>query len=74
MPFLIYLFSLVILIILLKKYRLLFISNLFIILLIFTLLFKNYEPIKNRYYSLNNEINFSKIIFFLFEKYFSISK
>ena len=65
MPFLIYLFSLVILIILLKKYRLLFISNLFIILLIFTLLFKNYEPIKNRYYSLNNEINFSKIIYFL---------
>jgi hypothetical protein len=65
MPFLIYLFSLVILIILLKKYRLLFISNLFVILLIFILLFKNYEPIKNRYYSLNNEINFSKIIFFL---------
>jgi len=64
MPFLIYLFSFIILIILLKKYRLLFISNLFIILLIFTLLFKNYEPIKKRYYSLNNEINFSKIIYF----------
>jgi O-antigen ligase len=65
MPFLIYLFSFIILIILLKKYRLLFISNLFIILLIFTFLFKNYDPIKNRYYSLNNEINFSKIISFI---------
>ena len=65
MPFLIYLFSFIILIILLKKYRLLFISNLFIILLIFTFLFKNYDPIKNRYYSINNEINFSKIISFI---------
>ena len=65
MPFLIYLLSFVILIILLKKYRLLFIINLFIILLIFTFLFKNYGPIKNRYYSLNNEINFSKIISFI---------
>ena len=62
MPFLIYLFSLIILAILLKKYRLLFIINLFIILLVFTLLFINYDTVKNRYKSLNNEINFLKII------------
>ena len=65
MPFLIYLFILIILIIFLNKRRSLLISNLLIILLIFTLLFKNYDPIKNRYESLNHEINFSKInIFF----------
>jgi len=65
MPFLIYLFTLIILIILLKKCRFILISNLFIILIIFILLFKNYDLIKIRYESLNNEINFSKVIFFL---------
>jgi len=67
MPFLVYLFTLFILIVLFKKNRLLFFSSLLIILLIFTFLFKNYDPIKNRYNSLNNEINFSKIINFLKE-------
>ena len=61
MPFLIYIFVITILIILLKKYRLILISNLLIILLIFTFLFKNYDPIKNRYKSLSHEINLSKI-------------
>ena len=65
MPFLIYLFTLIILMILLKKYRLILIINILIILTIFTLLFKNYDLIKNRYESLNNEINFDKISFFL---------
>jgi len=64
MPFLIYLFTLIILMILLKKYRLILIINILIILTIFTLLFKNYDLIKNRYESLNNEINFDKISFF----------
>ena len=65
MPFLIYLFTLFLLVVLLKKYRLVFFGSLLIILLIFISLFKNYEQIKNRYASLNNEIRFSKIFIFL---------
>ena len=65
MPFLLYLFTLIILIILLKKYRLILISNIFIILIFFTLLFENYDLVNNRYKSLNNEFNFYKINFFL---------
>ena len=65
MPFLIYLFALIILIILLKKYRLILISNILIISIFFTLLFENYELVNNRYKSLNSEFNFYKINFFL---------
>ena len=67
MPFLIYLFILIILIIIIKKYRLIFLINFFILILTFFLLFKNYDPINKRYYSLKNEIDFSKFLLF-FEK------
>ena len=62
MPFLIYLFILIILIIILKKYRLIFLINFFILILTFLLLFKNYDLINKRYHSLKNEINFSKFL------------
>ena len=65
MPFLVYLFINFLLIILLKKYRLVFIINLCIIFFLFIFLFNNYDQIRNRYSSLNNEINFSQITLFL---------
>jgi len=65
MPFLIYLFILIILIIIIKEYRFIFLINFFVIILTFILLFKNYDPINKRYYSLKKEINFSKLLFFL---------
>lgn len=61
MPFIMYLFSILILIILLKRFRLRFLISFFFIIFLFQILFGNYLIIKNRYLSLYNEINFSKL-------------
>jgi len=60
MPFIIYLFSNLILIILLKKFRLRFLISFVLIIFLFLILFNNYSVIKQRYLSLYNEINFFK--------------
>ena len=66
MPFIIFPFSIFILLIITKKFRLLFLTSLILIFFIFQLFFNNYVIIKNRYSSLANEIN---SIFFLNEKF-----
>jgi len=71
MPFLIYLFSNLILIILLKKFRLRFLISFVLIIFLFLFLFNNYSVIKQRYLSLYNEINslkFKESIFLLNKK------
>jgi len=68
MPFLMYLFSLSILL-LIRKYRLLLLTNLLIILSIFIIIFNNYEPVRFRYATLKNEFNLKKITQFINEKY-----
>jgi hypothetical protein len=71
MPFLIYLFSNLILIILLKKFRLRFLISFVLIIFLFLILFNNYSVIKQRYLSLYNEINslkFKESIFLLNKK------
>jgi len=60
MPFIIYLFSNLILIILLRKFRLRFLVSFVFIIFLFLILFNNYSVIKQRYLSLYNEINFLK--------------
>jgi len=61
MPFIIYLFSIILLIALLKNFRLKFLISLILIIFIFQFSFNNYEPVKNRYMSLSNEFQLSKI-------------
>jgi len=68
MPFLMYLFSLSILL-LIRKYRLLLLTNLLIILSIFIIIFNSYEPVRFRYATLKNEFNLKKITQFINEKY-----
>jgi|688.fasta_scaffold177658_2 O-antigen ligase len=58
MPFIIYLFSHLVLIILSKKFRLRFLISFVTIIFLFLILFNNYSIIKKRYLSLYNEINF----------------
>ena len=60
MPFIIYLFTIILLIFFLKNYRLLFIFNFVIILIIFIFLFNNYKILNDRYFSLSSELNFNK--------------
>jgi O-antigen ligase len=61
MPFIIYLFSIIVLIALLKNYRLKFLISLILIIFIFQFTFTNYDPVKNRYMSLSNEFQLAKI-------------
>lgn len=61
MPFIIYLFTIILLIFFLKKNRLLYLFNFLIISLFFVFLFNNYKLLNNRYASLSNEFNKSKI-------------
>ena len=70
MPFIIYLFSIIVLIALLKNFRLKFLINLILIIFIFQFSFYNYEPVKNRYMSLSNEFQLAKIknIFSIYNK------
>jgi len=60
MPFIIYLFTIILLIFFLKNYRLLFIFNFVIILIIFIFLFNNYKILNDRYFALSSELNFNK--------------
>ena len=68
MPFFIYLFILLMLIIFFKNYRSLFLANLLIILFLFNILFKNVEIIEYKYQSLGIEQNVNRIKNFLEER------
>jgi len=61
MPFIIYLFSIIVLIALFKNFRLKFLISLILIIFIFQFSFNNYQPVKNRYMSLSNEFQLAKI-------------
>jgi len=61
MPFIIYLFSIIVLIAILKNFRLKFLISLILIIFIFLFTFNNYDPVKNRYMSLSNEFQLAKI-------------
>jgi hypothetical protein len=62
MPFLIFIFTMFILIIFLKNFRGLFTSNILIMSILFIVLIANYETVKIRYEYTNRDINFSKIL------------
>jgi O-antigen ligase len=62
MPFLMFLLSVFLLSFFLKNLRVIFITNLIIIIALFTFFFKNYEIVKNRYEYFNRDINFHKFI------------
>jgi O-antigen ligase len=62
MPFIIFIFIIVILFFLMRNYRIIFFSNLIIVSLLFASLFKNYEVISSRYQYLNRDININKIL------------
>ena len=61
MPFIILIFSLILIIILLKKFRIIFMFNLFIIITLFFYFIINFENVRNRYEYLRSDINFQKI-------------
>ncbi len=61
MPFIIFIFILFILFALLKNFRILFLSNIALLALLFVFLIKNYDLVKVRYEYLNRDINFSSI-------------
>jgi O-antigen ligase len=61
MPLIVYVFSIAILTIFIKKFRLKFLTSLIIFFIFFQFLFNNYTVINNRYTSLVNEMNLSKI-------------
>lgn len=61
MPFLILIFSLILITILLKKFRIIFIFNLLIIISLFFYFIINFENVRNRYEYLRSDINFQKI-------------
>ena len=65
MPFLILIFANFILLFFLKNFRILILSNIIILTILFLCLFKNYEVVKSRYEYLNRDINFSKILYIL---------
>jgi O-antigen ligase len=62
MPFFILLFSLFLIFIFLKNFRIIFMLNLIIIITLFFYSLKNYENLRNRYEHLNRDINFHKIL------------
>lgn len=62
MPYIIFLFIIILLFIFLKKFRKITIFNLVILSLIFVTFIKNYDIVKNRYEYLNRDINFYKIL------------
>jgi hypothetical protein len=62
MPFIIYIFIVIILFFLMRNYRIIFFSNLIIISLLFVSLFKNYEVISSRYQYFSRDININKIL------------
>ena len=62
MPYIIFIFSIIILLVLLKKYRLELLISLILVTLIFQIFFNNYQIVKNRYHGLAAELELSKII------------
>jgi O-antigen ligase len=62
MPFIIFIFIIIILFFLMRNYRIIFFSNLIIVSLLFLSLFKNYEVISSRYQYFNRDININKIL------------
>ena len=62
MPFIILIFSLFLIFIFLKNFRIIFMFNLIIIITLFFYLIKNYETLQDRYGYLNRDINFHKIL------------
>ena len=62
MPFLILIFSLTLIFIFLKNFRIIFVFNLIIIISSFFYLIKNSETVRDRYEYLNRNINFHKIL------------
>lgn len=68
MPYIIYIFSITILVILLKQYRSGLILSLILIFSIFIFFFNNYSKVNNKYLSLTKEIEYSKIQRFLSSK------
>jgi len=66
MPLLIYLFSIVIIILIFKEFRIAFISGIVLFLLVFQFFFNKYDIIKNRYLSLVSKYEILKI-----EKFFT---
>jgi len=61
MPYLIFLFSTFILLIILKYYRLQLLSSLILAIFLFLIFFNNYKIVKNRYLSLAGELELVKI-------------
>ena len=61
MPFLILIFSIILITIFLKKFRIIFIFNLLIIISLFFYFIINFENVRNRYEYLRSDINFQKI-------------
>jgi len=61
MPYLIYIFSISILLILLNNFRVRFLISLILIFSFFIFFFNNYSKVKNKYLSLSKEIEFLKI-------------
>ena len=68
MPFLIYLFIIIAIILIFKKYRIAFASGIILLLLIFQFFFNNYDIVKNRYSSLINKYEILKIQNFFLKK------
>ena len=62
MPFIILIFSHILIFIFLKNFRIIFMLNLIIIITLFIYFIKNSENVRNRYEYLNSEINFNKIL------------
>ena len=61
MPYLIFLFSAFILLIILKNYRIQLFSSLILAIFLFLIFFNNYKIVKNRYLSLAGELELVKI-------------
>jgi hypothetical protein len=74
MPYIIYIFSIIILLILVKQYRLRFILSSIIICSIFIFFFNNNSKVENKYLSLSKEIEYYKILEFLTSKVEKVEK
>ena len=72
MPYLIFFFSIFILLIVLKNYRIQLFSSLILAIFLFLIFFNNYKIVKNRYLSLAGELELVKITK-LFQKNISIN-
>ena len=68
MPYIIYIFSITILVVLVKQYRSRLILSLILIFSIFIFFFNNYSKVNNKYLSLKKEIEYSKIQRFISSK------